>query len=200
MHLAFVVFAAIFSGSPVYEAEMKPILDLHFGFRQIHNTARQKNAVAEAFLVFDPQKGAAWIENHGKIDPTQVRTLPAGLKWNAYLVSQQGVAEVPFPVRIRNLSPSVKVDDPNESVWIVGSGKKHGFACGFGGPSGDMQMHEIASTITLNPQLPPAPALPSAEESGESILVNGSPQPRKWTEGIATKQFVINIKRCAELP
>ena len=65
MHLAIVV-AAIFSGSPVYEAEMKPIIELHFGFRQIHNIARQKNTIAEAYLVFDPPKGAAWIENHGK--------------------------------------------------------------------------------------------------------------------------------------
>ena len=202
MHLAIVVVATIFSGSPAYETEMKPFSELYSGFRHIHNVARQQNAVAEAFLVFDPQKGSTWIENHGKIDSTQVKALPVGLKWNAYAVSRHGVAEVPFPVRIRNPSSGGKVDDPNESVWIVGSGKKHGFAYGIGGQAVDysMSMLEIVTTDTLTLELPPLPVSPSTDSSGESVLVNASPHPRKWTEGVTTKKFIIQIKRRAELP
>ena len=201
MHLAIVLAATLFSGSTVDETKVEPFLELHDSFVEIHDEARRNKAVAEAFLVFDPQQRSAWIEKQGKIDAGQVKQLPDDHKWTAFAVTRRGIAEVPFPVRIRMPAFGVKVDDPDESVWIVGTGEKSGFALGMMGKADDYswEIYAPLSPTTRTVELPQLPAPASSDGSGESILVNGSPHPRKWSEEVTNKQFIIKIKRVAKL-
>lgn len=175
----------------------KKYLALHHEWQRLHESRTQEPSSANAQLVIDPREEAVWIEKDGKTDARDVRALPSGLEWSAYHVTTQGVTEIPFPVRLNRPRDRIQNEDDTEVIWIVGFGKgrswqfsvsaspaAHAFHVGSGSP--------ISSINVTMPRLKAATpqALPR-----DSMLLPGSPHPRKWSDDVHNKYFSVHVQR-----
>jgi hypothetical protein len=202
MNLAVLLLMSAVSAPPNAASEHKRYIALHHDWQRIHETATRERTPANACLVLDPRVGAVWIEKDGKTDSRDVQALPSGLDWSAYLVTPQGVTEIPFPVRLNRPDADVRNDDDTEQIWVVGSGKDeswqfsvsaspvgHAFHVGSGSP---------ISSITVT--VPHLNAATRNEPPRESILVSGRPQRRKWADVVRNEWFSVNVVRSAAVP
>jgi hypothetical protein len=79
-----------------------------------------------------------WLETNGRIIPSEVRRLPSGMKWKAFHMTQDGLAEIVFPVRIDRPREDVKTVRESEVIFVVGVGEKETLNMSFSAtPSGN---------------------------------------------------------------
>lgn len=111
--------------------ELRSYTALHHSFRDLQNKDGDTN------LCIDPREGAMWLETKGRIIPSEVRRLPSGMKWKAFHVTQDGLAEIVFPVRIDRPREDVTAVRDTEAIFVLGVGEKEGMNLSFSAaPSG----------------------------------------------------------------
>lgn len=178
-------------------SENQRFMSLHRQWRETHLAALRKQAPVDALLVFAPDQGRAWIEREGKVDPQESEPLPTDLEWSAYLIGDEGVTEIPFPVRLNRPRVSIRKGDPTEEILIVGVGKDRSWRCSIATTEGGHVMHvgggSPVSSITYRKS--PQESAPKPDEPRDSMLVPEEHPVRKWTDSIRNEHFSIRVIR-----
>ncbi len=130
------IFALLLSASNLLGAdrieEQISYTALHQSFRDLQDKNGDTN------LCIDPREGAMWLETNGRIVPSEVRRLPSEMKWKAFHMTQDGLAEIAFPVRIDRPREDVIEICESEGIFVVGVGKKETLTMSFSAtPSGN---------------------------------------------------------------
>lgn len=177
-------------------ADSDRFMALHRQWRETHLAVRRK-APVNALLVFDPGRGQAWIDRDGQIDAKEREPLPTGLEWSAYLISDEGATEIPFPVRLNRPRVNIRKGDLTEEILIVGAGQERSWCCSIATTEGGHVMHAFGgsriSSFTF--RKPPRESTPKSDERRDSMLVPEENPTRKWADSIRNKHFSIAVIR-----
>ena len=170
--------------------EQRSYTGLHQSFRDLQDKDGDTN------LCIDPREGAMWLETNGRIIPSEVRRLPSGMKWKTFHMTQDGLAEIVFPVRIDRPREDVKTVRESEVIFVVGVGEKetlnmsfsatpsgNGFGVGFqtGIRSMEIQLPQKDTSYELQKDL--------------LMLLPGTPQELKYVESLELLGIPIRIVR-----
>jgi len=201
MQLTAVVTAIALMGLPLADSKVKDlarqhkILAVQKEWLNLHWNA--KTAV-DAQLVIDPRVRGMWIETGGQVrENSEVALLPQATQWTAFYITNRGITERSFPLRIR--TPRSETDDEQgEIIYIIGASEEntwvismcarktgHMFHAGHGSKRGDIKLR-------LEPRHAPAD---EREAQFNSILAAQSPWKAKWSESHQTEHFKISIER-----
>lgn len=192
LFLACCVFISAAGGADQHRA-------VHDEWLQLH----KKSPSANAQLIFDPREHAAamWIEQNGvAYRPKKVvADLPANFDWYAFHVTNDGIAQLSFPVRVMRPKLSRPGDRESEQIWIIGASEdqtiqfhlapeKRGHAFGAGGTGSPIDTVDVQL-----PQQPPDARQPKQLQN--STLAPQSPKPLTYNEQIKTRHFTFSVKR-----
>lgn len=153
---------------------------------------------AQAHLVIDPREHAMWIEDHGKVLEGFVVDIPEGYRWYAFHITQNGIAERSFPLRLTKAWRDVKDEAQEEQVWALGVAKDRSMQItssasrsgnSFGVGSGNM----IGDVTFSLPALSPDGKAPRFD----SFLAPHSPRPAKPKEEIRKPEITFRVTRRA---
>jgi hypothetical protein len=201
MNLVAILLMAAASAPKDFDAEHQPYIALNHEWLRIHKTAERAGSPADACLVLDPTKEAVWIERDGKIDLRNRQPLPAGLDWLAFIVTPEGVAQVPFPVRLNRPRPDPQDEQNAETIWIVGSSKEQSWQFNVSaGPGG--HMFHVGSGSPISSIKIPIPRLKETARKAppqDSILVSPNSQ-RKWVDSIRNRWITVDVVPSAPAP
>ena len=196
MRLATALLLALSAESDGSAAEHAQYLRVHKEWVRLHESPD-----VEAHLVIDPREHAMWIEDHGNVHDRFAVGLPQGFRWYAFHVTQNGIVERSFPVRLTAPRPDIVDESKEEQLWVIGvagnesrqfSFSASRFGTGFHAGSGSM-----IGVVTFH--------LPAASGVGEtfkykSFLASQSPRPMKPKEAIRKDEFSLRVKRRSTAP
>ncbi|XZE45030.1 hypothetical protein SH467x_000231 [Pirellulaceae bacterium SH467] len=163
---------------------------LHQSFRDLQNKEGDTN------LCIEPRKEAMWVETDGRIIPSEVRQLPSGMEWRAFHVTQNGLAEIGFPVRIGRPREDVTAVLDSEEIFVIGVGEGetlnmsfsatpagNGFNVGFGYGIRSMEIRLPQKDIkhTLQKDL--------------LMLLPSTPRELKYTEALELLGISVRVVR-----
>jgi hypothetical protein len=107
----------------------------HLKFKRIHDEwvhLQETNASSTSSqLVIDPRVRAMWIENNGVAQDGFSAPLPPGVEWSAFYISNRGIAECAFPVRLSHSQKAREKDSASEQMWICGSSPNQSWQLSF---------------------------------------------------------------------
>jgi hypothetical protein len=196
--LSFAADPAVAERGRNVRAEHERVTAEHQRFLRVYHEWQRLDRApdAVAHLVIDPREHAMWIEDHGKVLEDFVVDIPAGYHWYAFHITQTGIAERTFPLRLTRAWRDVKDEAQEEQVWAVGVAKDqsmqitcsasrsgNGFDVGSGSMIGDV-------TFRL-------PALPSDGKAPQfdSFLAPYSPRPTQPKEELRKPEITFRVTR-----
>ncbi len=177
---------------------------VHDKYLRVHKEwlHRHEAADAKTQLVVDPREHAMWIEDNGDIDGKHIAHLPRGFQWYAFHVTQEGIVERSFPVRLSHPRRDVKHESHQESLLVIGLSKNSSYQLTFSASRYGTGFHvgtgsKIAGAITI-----PLPRKPNAVvgQSFRSFVVPQSPITSQPQEAIDKGHFAIRIARRPDRP
>ncbi len=195
MNLAIPIVVAAVAAAPAANAKHARYMEVHREWVRIHSLeARPPNAP----LVIDPREQAMWIEVDGKVHGNSTVALPAAAQWYAFHVTERGIIERSFPVRLTRPQTNVSDNASAEQLWIVGVSKNQSWQCSFSASESAHTFHVGSGSgideITL--RLPAKPAAPAAARDPlRSFVAVQSPRTPQPRETIQTKHFVVRVVR-----
>lgn len=182
-------------GTPPAHADYKEVYE---EWVRIHNIAAAPDNArsVNAQLVVDPRELAMWIEEDGAIHRDHgVAHLPEGLDWVAFQITNRGIVECSFPLRLSRPRTS---DESGECVMVIGTSPNHQSwrftisatksSNSFGSGSGSPISSKSPITVRLPARIADSNAL-------QSFIVPQTPHARDPKESIQTKHFGITIIR-----
>ena len=180
-------------GTPPEHANYKEVYD---EWVRIHNVA---TASVNAQLVIDPRELAMWIEEDGAIRRDHgVANLPEGLDWVAFQITNRGIIECSFPLRLSRPRTS---DESGECVMVIGTSQNQTWDFTFSGTKlsnsfGIGSGSPINSKSPITVRLPARIAESNAAPDGlHRFIAPQTPQTLEPKESIQTKHFTIKIVR-----
>jgi len=180
--------------------ENQRFVSLHRKWWETHQTALRRQESANTLLVVDPGQKGAWIETDGQVDAKDIEPLPAGLEWFAYLITEEGIAEIPFPVRLNRPRFDPTKGDDAEEILIVGFGKMRSWQFSVATAEGGHVMHvgggSPISTMTWTRR--ERKSAPRPDERRLSMLVTDGNPPRTWTDSIQNEHVSIRVVRTVD--
>jgi hypothetical protein len=188
-----VLFSAI-TAPPAATPDHAKYKEVFAKWQCIHELEGQS---ANAQLVIDPRERAIWIENDGTIHREHgFADLPEGFEWSAFHITNRGIVECSFPVRLAR--PSIKNDSGSEELWIIGASKSQGWQFSFSSntPARGYHIGSGSPIKTLTFRQPPHSVTSNADPASlRSFLVPQTPRTRESKESIQAKHFSIHIVR-----
>ena len=195
MSLVVAVLLTLSVTSGTAQAEHAEYIRVHSEWVRLHETTD-----SQAQLVFDPREGAMWIENHGEIDEGFAVGLQQGLRWYAFHVTQNGVVERSFPIRL--IAPRAEIEDEaqEETLLVIAVGDGQGQQFSFSAARSAIGFH-VGSNMIRGDVTCHLPALLDAQPPKyKSFLAPQSPRLSKAKEAIKKKLFGVRIKRRTTAP
>jgi hypothetical protein len=154
MRLAITLIIAVSAASDGAAAENAAYLRVHKKWLRLHESPD-----AQAQLVVDPREHAMWIEDHGNVHDKSAVDLPRGFRWYAFHVTQKGIVERSFPIRLTDPRLDINDELKEEILMIIGVAKNSsqqfsfsasrsgiGFHVGSGSMIGDVTFHLPAAS------------------------------------------------------
>lgn len=171
-------------------AEQKSYVALHQSFRD------RQDIDGDTDLVVDPRERTMWLEKDGRVIKSEVQRLPSGMRWTAFHQTQNGLAEISFPVRIDRPRNDVDDDGESESIYIIGVGKKRTmnmiFSATLNGNAFNVGFCSGVRSMQLN--LPNKDVTNSNAEARMMLLPN-TPHKLKYLESLELLGIPIRIIR-----
>jgi hypothetical protein len=202
MNLVIMLLILVPSANGQESVDHQRFIAINRQWQTIHDAASREQIPANAFLVIDPREEAIGIERAGQIDPKEIERLPAGLEWSAYHVTQRGVREISFPVRLTRPRLKGEMNKGGESIWVFGRGKDCAWRFSIT-PESDGHIFHVGSGSGVLSMTVRLPALQGEREEdllADSILVPDSAHRRKWVDTLRSNQILINVERIPATP
>lgn len=149
-----------------------------------------------AQLVVDPRELAMWIEEDGVIHRDHgVANLPEGLDWAAFQITNRGIVECSFPLR---LSRPRTNDESGECLMVIGTSPNHRSLRFTISATKSANGFDIGSGFHISPKSPITVRLPARiveSNAPQSFIIPQSPRARDPKESIQTEHFGITVIR-----
>ena len=149
-----------------------------------------------AQLVVDPRELAMWIEEVGVIHRDHgVANLPEGLDWAAFQITNRGIVECSFPLRLSRPRTS---DESGESVMVIGTSPNHWslrFTISATKSSNSFDIYSGSLISSTSPITVRLPARIAESNALQSFIVPQTPRAGDPKESIQTKHFGMTIIR-----
>lgn len=196
MRIAIALLIAVSAGSNGAAAEHDQYPRLRTEWTRLHESPD-----ATAQLVIDPREHAMWIEDHGNVDIKFAANLPQGFRWYAFHVTQYGIVERSFPVRLISPHPDIEDESKEEQLWVIGVGKNKSQQFSISASCSGTRFHagsgNLIGDVTFH--------LPAASDGRESVkyksfLAPQSPLLIKPKEAIRKDEFSVRVKRRSAAP
>jgi hypothetical protein len=196
MLLSITILVAAISAQPADTAKHAKYLEVHHEWQRIH---RLEDGPVNAQLIIDPRKHAMWIEKDGKVHRHNgVVDLPKDCEWTAFHITNRGIVELSFPVRITNPRNNIQDDSTVEALWIIGVSEGRSWQFSFSATQSAHTFH-VGSGSPIGTITVPLPAKPigldTARESLRSFVAPQSPWKPQPMEELKSKQVAIRIVR-----
>lgn len=186
--LSFLALLACFAGDGEQQ-DAKQYTGLHTEWMRLHDSGE-----STARLKIDPAKRSMWLKCRGERQEKLAVSLPSGLTWYAFQISNQGLRQVTFPLRLQEPREQVEKDSAGESLLIVGMGKDQGFRMSFSATTSGIGFHSGSGNRTGDITVY-LPAKVEGPTKYKSFVASDSPRHTNWRESIQTKDFALQIQR-----
>ncbi len=149
-----------------------------------------------AQLVLDPRELAMWIEEDGAIHREHgVANLPEGLDWTAFQITNRGIVECSFPLRLSRPRTS---DESGESVMVIGTSPNHWslrFTISVTKSSNSFDIYSGSPISSTSPITVRLPERITESNALLSFIVPQTPRAGDPKESVQTKHSGITIIR-----
>lgn len=192
MRLAVALLIAACFAPDVAEAEHAQFIRVHKEWLRLH----EQTSDAQAELVIDPRHNAMWIEDDGNAHDTFAVDLPPGLRWYAFHITQAGIVERSFPVRLTNPRSDIHDESKEEQLWVIGVAENRSHQISFSASRSGTGFHVGSGSMIGDVTFRLPAALPDERTiKFNSFLASQSPRSMKSRELISKDEFSVLVAR-----